>query len=162
VSDRAAGFLVALGLMQMTGDALHSTPLRAVALATGASPAPRVFSTVEGFEAYSTRFAIEWTDRDATAHSLEVTPEVYARLRGLYNRRNAYGAALAGGPVLVDHPYLGGTFDAVARHALCRTAPVGRELGVDVDRAVGSLRVRYRPQAPSARPMPLVLDAPCP
>jgi hypothetical protein len=161
VSDRAAGFLVALGLLQMTGDALHSTPLRAVALATGASPAPRVFSTVDGFEAYSTRFAIEWTDEAAATHALEVTPEVYARLRGPYNRRNAYGAAMAGGPVLVGNRYLGGLFDAVARHALCGSAPVGRELGVDVDRASGPLRVRYRPQAPSARPVPLVLDAPC-
>jgi hypothetical protein len=161
VRDRAAFALVALGLLQMTGDVLDLMPLKAVALATAASPAPRVFSTVEGFEAYSTHFSIEWTGRDAVEHALEVTPEVYARLRGPYNRRNAYGAAMAGGPVLVDHPYLHGLFDAVAATALCRTAPVGRELGVDVDGSVGPLRVRYRPQAPSARPLPLLLDAPC-
>ena len=160
--DKAAVALAVLGLTQMTGDALDLMPLKAMALATAASPAPRVFSTVDGYEAYSTRFSIEWTGRDADDHGVEVTPEVYARLRGPYNRRNAYGAAMAGGPVLVDHPYLHGVFDAVARHALCGTAPGGRELGVDVDGAVGPLRVRYRPQAPSARPVPLVLDAPCP
>jgi hypothetical protein len=162
VKERAGALLVVLGLMQMTGDALHLTPLKAVALATAASPAPRVFSSVDGFEAYSTRFAIEWTDREAGAHAVDVTPAVYARLRGPYNRRNAYGAAMAGGPVLVEHPHLHGLFDAIARHALCGTAPVGRELGVDVDGADGPLRVRYRPQARSARPVPLILEAPCP
>lgn len=161
MKDRAAAALVALGLMQMTGDTLDLMPLQAVALATAASPAPRVFSTVEGYEVYSTRFSIEWTGRDALPHAVEVTPEVYARLRGPYNRRNAYGAAMAGGPVLVGHPHLHGLFDAVARHALCGPAPVGRELGVDVDGAVGPPRVRYRPQAPSERPVPLALDAPC-
>ena len=70
MKERAGVLLVALGLMQMMGDALHLMPLKALALATAASPAPRVFSTVDGFEAYSTRFAIEWTDRHAATYAV--------------------------------------------------------------------------------------------
>ena len=38
--------LLALGLLQIAGDATGLLPLKAIALATAASPAPRVFSTV--------------------------------------------------------------------------------------------------------------------
>ncbi len=94
-----AGLLV-LGLLQMAADLAGLSTLRGLAGATTASPAPRVFSAVEGLETYSSRFSIEWHDLDGEAHTLELTPEVYARLRGPYNRRNAYGAVLAYGPEL--------------------------------------------------------------
>ena len=58
-----------------------------------------------------------------------MTPEVYARLAGPYNRRNAYGAAMAGGPALAADPSLRPMFLAVSRYALCDPAPVLRELG---------------------------------
>src|SRR5687767_15937977 len=92
---KAAGFLLVLGLAQMVGDLTHFLPLKAVAAATGASPAPKVFSAVQGLETYSTRFFLDLGDK-----RVEITPEVYARIRGPYNRRNVYGAALAYGPVL--------------------------------------------------------------
>src|SRR5215471_2845141 len=84
----AIGALTLLGFAQMTGDVFHIPALKAVAAATAASPAPKVFSAVKGLETFSTRFFVEWTDTAGVAHSVEITPENYARLRGPYNRRN--------------------------------------------------------------------------
>jgi hypothetical protein len=121
MKDRvAAAVLVMLGLAQITGDLLGILPLKAIAAATQASPAPKVFSSVTGLETYSTRFYIELEDR-----RVEMTPEIYSRIRGPYNRRNVYGAALAYAPVLPAE-----LRDPVMRHALCGDAPLLREMGL--------------------------------
>jgi hypothetical protein len=159
--ERAAYALLALGLLQMASDALRLLPLKALALATAASPAPRVFSTVKGQEPYSTRFSIEWTGRDGQQRVRAVTPEVYARLPGPYNRRNAYGAALAGGPMMAADARLRPLFEAVARFGLCDPAPVLRELDIDRADVVGPPRVRYEPRAVRGPQPALVLEAPC-
>jgi hypothetical protein len=116
----AGVFLLVLGLAQMAGDVLHIPALKGVAAATGASPAPKVFSAVQGLETYSTRFFLDLGDA-----RVELTPEIYSRMRGPYNRRNVYGAALAYAPVLP--PSLR---DPVMRHALCGDAPLLREFGI--------------------------------
>lgn len=114
----AAAFLLVLGVAQMIGDVTGVLPLKAIAAATGASPAPKVFSAVQGLETYSTRFFLD------LGHSrTELTPEVYSRMRGPYNRRNVYGAALAYGPVLPASMR-----DPVMQYALCGDAPLLREL----------------------------------
>jgi hypothetical protein len=82
----AIGGLALLGFAQMAGDIFHCPALKAVAAATAASPAPRVFSAVQGLETFSTRFFIEWNDATGAGHSVEVTPERYAHVRGPYNR----------------------------------------------------------------------------
>jgi hypothetical protein len=161
----AAPFLLVLGLAQMTGDLLEqhvSRPagraLKGVAAATAASPAPKVFSAVRGLETYSTHFFVEWTDSAGATHSLRITPEVYARLRGPYNRRNVYGAALAYGPVLPAE-----LRDPVMRYALCGDAPLLRELGVDPGDVRGPVRVRYEPlPGTQMGDLPRQLEAPCP
>ncbi len=156
-----AGLLV-LGLLQMAADLAGLSTLRGLAGATTASPAPRVFSAVEGLETYSSRFSIEWRDLDGEAHTLELTPEVYARLRGPYNRRNAYGAVLAYGPVLASRPETRPLFEHVARYALCGEAPVLAELGIDPARIAGAPRVRLEPRAGSdPGDLPMLLEAPC-
>jgi hypothetical protein len=121
----AAIFLVVLGTAQMLGDITGFLPLKAVAAATGASPAPKVFSAVQGLETYSTRFFLDLGDR-----RVELTPELYARIRGPYNRRNVYGAALAFGPVLPPE-----LRDPVMRYALC-DATLLREMGLPKARTV--------------------------
>jgi hypothetical protein len=163
--NRAAVFLVVLGLAQMVGDLTQQylsesigRPLKGVAAATAASPAPKVFSSVRGLETYSTRFFIEWTDRGGGEHSLPLTPDVYARLRGPYNRRNVYGAVLAYGPVLPPE-----LRDPVMRYALCGDAPLLRELGLDPREIAGHVRVRYEPlPGTDLGSLPRVLEAPCP
>jgi hypothetical protein len=129
----------------MAGDLCGLPVLRGIGAATVASPAPKVFSAVRGFETYSARFSLEWTSHDGAAHSLELTPEVYARLAGPYNRRNVYGAALAYGPVLSTDPQTRPMFQAVTSYALCGEAPLLRELGINPTGISGQVRIRIEP-----------------
>ena len=139
----AAIALLMVGLMQMVGDLCGLPALRGIGAATTASPAPKVFPAVQGFETYSTRFFVEWTDTAGSPHSLQLTPEVYARLAGPYNRRNVYGAALAYGPVLATDPRTQPMFLAVTKYALCGEAPLLKELGIDPTSIAGQVRVRF-------------------
>lgn len=161
---RAAPFLLlCLGLAQMAGDVFHFPALKALAAATAASPAPKVFSAVRGLETYSTHFALEWDDENGAQQVLELTPEINARLRGPYNRRNVFGAVLAYGPVLVTEPRTRPLFDSVARYALCGDAPILSELGLDPRKVSGRVRVRLDPRPGSELgELPLTIAAPCP
>jgi hypothetical protein len=154
------GLLLALGLLQMAADAADLPLLKGLASATLASPAPRVFSAVRGLETYSTRFFIEWSEGGA-ARSVELTPELYTRIAGPYNRRNVYGAALAYGPVMVGDARTEPMLYAVMRRALCGDAPLLREMGVPVARDRTDMRVRYRPAPRSTGDWPLEIQAPC-
>jgi hypothetical protein len=145
----AAIFLVILGVAQMAGDLLKIVPLKAIAAATGASPAPKVFSAVQGLETYSTRFHLDLGHTHA-----ELTPELYSRMRGPYNRRNVYGAALAYAPVLPA-----ALRDPVTKHALCGDAPLLRELGL---RATRTPAVVLEPlPGTSLGNIPTRFEAPC-
>lgn len=141
----AGAALVVLGLAQMTGDVLGLPWLRGLAAATTASPMPKVFSAVQGLETYSTRFFVDWTDTAGREHSLELTPDTYAPLRGPYNRRNAFGAVVAYGPLLSSDARTRPMFEAVAGYALCGDAPMLRELGIDPASLQGPPRVRLEP-----------------
>jgi len=158
--EKAAAALLGLGLLQMAGDVLRSPALKALGMATAASPAPRVFSSIRGLETYSTRFFLVWRSRDGRTHSLALTPEVYANLQGAYNRRNAYGAALAAGPVLSTDPHTRRMFEAAFSHALCGDSRVLRELGIDPAQVDGTPRIRYEPLRP-AGDLPTVLQPEC-
>lgn len=160
---RSAAALLILGLAQMVGDAVGSPELEGLAAASGMAPAPRVFTSFAGFEPYSTEFLLEWERAgDGSVASLPLTPQRYSRLRGPYNRRNVYGAALAGGPVLVGNPHLEPLWEDVARYALCGEAPLVRELGADPGDVRGAPWLRYRPRSGSALdPERYVLRAPC-
>ena len=130
---------------------------------TCASPAPKVFSAVGGLETYSTHFILEWTDRRGGQHALTLTPERYARVRGPYNRRNVYGAALAYGPVLLTNEPTRPMFQAVTQHALCGEAPLLRELGLDPADVTGVIRVRYEPlPGTDMADLPRVIEVTCP
>lgn len=158
----AIGALALVGFAQMAGDIFHVPALKAIAAATAASPAPKVFSAVKGLETFSTRYFVEWTDATGGPHSLEITPERYARLRGPYNRRNVYGAVLAYGPVLESDPHTRSVFNAVSNYALCGDAPLLRELGIPPEAANGSLRIRLetRPGVPPPD-LPLIVRPTC-
>jgi hypothetical protein len=164
---KSAIALLALGLMQMTGDLLEGAglvsigrPIKAIGAATTASPAPKVFSTVRGLETFSTRFDLEWHDRNGRRHTLTLTPEIYSRIRGPYNRRNVYGAALAFGPVLAADQRTQPLLRSVMNYSLAGDAPLLRELGVDPSEIAGPVRVRYepRPGAKLDEQLPRVLE----
>lgn len=141
----AAILLVFIGTMQMSGDLLANLPLKAIGAATGASPAPKVFTEQNGIETFTARFWIDWTRKDGTRGSTQITPHTYSGLRGPYNRRNPFGAALAGGPWLSESEMTAPMFRSVTRHALCGEAPLLHELGLDPEQLASvSLRVDPR------------------
>lgn len=159
----AAAGLVVVGLLQMSGDLLGVPALKGLGAATAASPAPKVFSAVRGLETYSARFFLEWTDAADRPHALALTPEVYSRLAGRYNRRNVYGAVVAYGPVLATDPRSRPMFEAVAARALCGEAPLLRELGIDPAAVSGHVRVRVEPlPGTDVGKLPTVLEPDCP
>ena len=155
-----ASVLLVVGLVQMIGDLLGVAALKGIGAAWMISPAPKVFSSVQGLETYSTRFTIEWTDRAGTPQSAELDAERYRGLRGPYNRRNAYGAVVAYGPVLARGPGAA-LFQAVGRHALCGDAPLLDELGIE-DVEPGSVVIRLDPlEGTDLGDLPRRLAAPC-
>ena len=155
--------LLTLALAQIAGDVLRLPWLKGLAAATAASPAPKVFSAVKGFETYSTGFRLEWRAANGEQRELVLDSEVYARLRGPYNRRNVYGAALAYGPVLASDPRTRPMLEAVLSHALCPPRPLLAELGINPRDVQGEVVVRYAPREGSQlRDLPLELRASCP
>jgi hypothetical protein len=86
---------------------------------------------------------------------------MYAKLRGPYNRRNVYGAALAYGPVLASDPRTRAMFDEVSRYALCGDRPILRELDIEVARDA-RVRIRYEPVGSTdLAGLPSVLEPAC-
>ncbi|HUP92961.1 MAG TPA: hypothetical protein VM074_12005 [Solimonas sp.] len=138
--------LVAVGTLQMAGDLAGVPALKAIGAATGASPAPKVFTNQNGIETFSARFFLDWTDLDGTPHATEITPHNYAGMRGPYNRRNTYGAAVAGAPWLSTGDYTAPLWASATHYALCGPAPLLRELGLDPAQMQGSPRLRLVPR----------------
>jgi hypothetical protein len=154
--------LLCLGLAQMAGSILDVQALRGLAAATGASPAPKVFSAVKGLETYSTAFFLDVVDAAGARTTVPLTSERYAHLRGPYNRRNVYGAMLAFGPVLATDPRTAPMFQAMLDRTLCGDRPLLRELGLTVDPSA-RVEVRLEPLRPEALgSMPRVFAARCP
>ncbi len=122
--DLAGIALLVVALAQMIGDVAGWRPLVGVAAAWGVSPRPKVFSDVEGLETFSSSFAFVWRDENDEKR-LEITPEVYSRLKGPYNRRNVYGAALAYAPRLSEE-----LWQPVYCYGLTSDGPLRRELGL--------------------------------
>ncbi len=123
--DVAALALLVVGLLQMTGDALGIPFLKGLGAATAASPLPKVFSDVRGLETFASRFALSYRAPGGGLVERELTPELYARVRGPYNRRNVYGAALAYAPRLPE-----ALWREVYCYGLGPGGPLRRELGI--------------------------------
>jgi hypothetical protein len=161
--NRGAAVLLFVGLLQMTGDVLRLPRLKAIAAATDASPAPKVFSSAQGLETFSSEFYVEWADDAGAAHSLKLTPEVYQHIEGPYNRRNVFGAVLAYAPVLQRDPHTREMFRSVLGRALCGQAPLLREIGIDPGTLAGPAHIRLVPRPGTAFGDQVFLIAPaCP
>ena len=144
-----AALIVGLGCLQMVGDVFDLPAVKALGAISHVSPAPKVFTTQRGFETFSSTFALHAWDGQQAATTLPLTPEVNAQVRGPYNRRNAYGAALSYGPVLADSTLTALMFNSVLRFGLCGRQGVAADLGVAgrryyavdiVPRAFGEMR----------------------
>ena len=137
--NAAALVVLVIGLLQMAGEALGSRALRGIGAATTAAPFPKVFCDVAGLEAFASKFSLVGETRAGAAFETRITPEVYARVAGPYNRRNAYGAVLSFAPRLPEPMWR-----SVAQHGLRKDGPLRRELGLPED--VARVRIRIETQ----------------
>lgn len=80
---------------------------------------------MDGLETFASTFTLSGVDGEGAPFALELTPELYGRLRGSYNRRNVYGAALSYAPRLPEE-----LWQAVFCHAFDGDGPLRRELGL--------------------------------
>ncbi len=153
--------LIALGLAQMVADCAGSNPIKALFAATGASPAPKVFTTYDGLEPFSMRFTLEYRNRVGESFLLPLTAE-QTRLAGPYNRRNAYGAALAAAPALRNNKLTQAMVEQVLHYGLCREAPLLNELGVPQSETDGRFIIHYQARTgANEHNLPLSVEVNC-
>jgi hypothetical protein len=124
----ASYVLVGIGLLQAVGWATGFSALRGVGQMSAASPLPFVFSSFRGVETFAAEFEVELEKNDGTRVSYVITPELYSKLDGPYNRRNTYGAVLSYGPAL-DAPGERRLVESVLRYGLCNGGPLAWEFG---------------------------------
>jgi hypothetical protein len=135
----AALALGVLATLQMAGDVLGSRSVVGIAAAWGFAPRPKVFSDVDGLEPFASTFTLRWEEPSGRRGELPLTPELYARLEGPYNRRNVYGAALSYAPRLPEE-----LWEPVFCHGLRVEGSLRRELDLPVDARYVSVEIRTR------------------
>lgn len=133
----AAVMLGAIGCLQMLGYVTGSRLLRGIGAATAVSPLPKVFSDVDGLETFASEFTVRYRDAHGTITERRITPELYGRLAGPYNRRNVYGAALSYAPRL-PLP----VWESVYCYGLDRDGPLRSEMGLGPDAREISVTIR--------------------
>lgn len=119
--------VLAVGLLQPVGWLTGWRGLRGVGAVSQASPLPLVFTGVRGHETFAAEFTLAW-DGPRGPERVTLDARRAAGLRGPYNRRNVYGAALSYGPVLP--PAL---WEPVLAHGLGPDGPLRAELGIPAD-----------------------------
>ena len=123
----AAAVVCALATTAMIGDVIGSRVVKGLGGVSAAAPFPKVFCEFEGMEGFAAEFTIVCETADGPC-AVPITPELYSRLSGPYNRRNVYGAAMAGGPKL-PRPM----WEAVFRHGFGPGGPLRVEFGLPPD-----------------------------
>jgi hypothetical protein len=138
-ANLAALFIAILSCSQMAGYLFGSRTLRGVGAASCMAPFPKVFSDVDGLEPFASEFVVHGTDRLDRPVAIRITPEVYSRLKGCYNRRNVYGAALSYAPRLPEP-----LWSAVFCYGLRPGGPLRFELGLPSDLRGISVEIRTK------------------
>jgi hypothetical protein len=122
----------------MVGDLLGSRSVKGLGAVSAAAPFPKVFCEFDGMEGFACEFILHF-DEKGERREMPITPELYARLTGPYNRRNVYGAALAGGPRLPR-----AIWEPIFRHGFAVNGPLRREFGIPSDAINVAVVVRTR------------------
>ena len=146
-------FLFAVGIIQPVGYLIDSRIIRGIGAATAASPLPIVFSDAKGLETFASRFTLIATQRNGTRTSIAITPELYNRFEGPYNRRNVYGAAISYGPRLPKP-----VWKSVLHYGFCQPGPLAESLGLDKNLAVVEILLESKT---AGRPAKWELEVAC-
>ena len=137
--------LLLVGLLQIIGEIIGSRTIRDLGMATAASPAPRIFSSIKGFEPFSNSVFLEWKGPLGSDESILMTPDLYADLEGPFSRRNIFVSILTLGPILSIDSNWDTLFRALSRYALCGLRPLLGELGVNTQYVIGNVSIELFP-----------------
>ena len=74
--NTAAAVVLAVGLLQMAGEACGSRALKGLGAATVAAPFPKVFCDVAGLEAFASTFTLIGETRAGGAFETQITPDL--------------------------------------------------------------------------------------
>lgn len=135
----AAVMITLVGSFQMIGYMTGVSAVRGIGAVTAAAPFPKVFSDVDGLETFASDFTLHWQDALGGSHAWPITPDLYARLPGAYNRRNVYGAALSYAPRMPE-----ALWQAVFCHAFAADGPLRRDFGLPADAHNFSVEIRTK------------------
>jgi len=135
-------FLVSIGCIRAFANMAEMEKTSAAFAALNVSPAMKVFTAHNGYETFSPKFEIEFVSGDESKFIL-LTPELYRKLSGPYNRRNVYGAAISYGPVLVSNENTKPLFESVAQYSFCTPARLITELELDVTQPIDRVVLHY-------------------
>lgn len=126
-----ATFLLTIGLIQMGGDLCGLQKIKGLAAAWGASPCPKVFTTINGLETFSSRYFLSWKNENQETVQIEITKDLAKHLKGPYNRRNVYGALLSHGPILKNLEGTKQAYSSAINYALKNQKVLLHELGIN-------------------------------
>lgn len=121
------GLVIAIGLLRIVGWLVDSAALKGLGAVSAAAPLPIVFTEVKGVETFASDVDLVYIDAQGHEQALRITPAIYGRLKGPYNRRNVFGAAIAYGPVLEE-----ALWQRVLGHGLC-SGVLQEEMGLPAD-----------------------------
>ena len=119
--------LLIVGHIGIIGKLVGSETIQGLGVLTTASPLPLVFATFRGVEGFASEFSLNY-EVNGESVQLKVTPKKYEALRGPYGRRNAYGAAIAGAPMLTG-PTEKPMVDSIHKYGFCRGS-LKKEFGI--------------------------------
>ena len=124
-----SGLVILIGSLSMIGTVTSVDAVKGIGFMSTASPLPLVFSKFRGVENFSSDYYMDIRFRNGQMTSMKITPEIYDRAKGPYNRRNPYGAVLAYGPMLTK-PNEIILRDKVMQYSACGQGSFMREIGV--------------------------------
>jgi len=130
--------VIIIGLLQSVGHLTKMKTLKNLGLITAASPLPIVFTEIKGVETFASDFYLRWVNEDSKSKEIKITPSLYSKLKGPYNRRNVFGAAIAYGPVLPEK-----IWEPILNYALCKEV-LTEELGLPIDKESFTLVIKTR------------------
>ncbi|MGJ8655990.1 MAG: hypothetical protein ACSHX6_06010 [Akkermansiaceae bacterium] len=126
--------ILTIGSTAMVGHLTGIKALKNIGLATGLAPYTKVFcqakclETGQTYETFAADFSIQYITADGQQFEQKLTPSIYQKMQGPYNRRNVYGAVIAYGPALPET-----IRKATLNYALTEPGSVAQELGIPAD-----------------------------
>jgi sterol desaturase/sphingolipid hydroxylase (fatty acid hydroxylase superfamily) len=140
----AANALGALGCAQMIGFYMDLSVVRGAAILTVASPLPLAFSHFRGHETFSNAFSYKARTVSGVALEGFIDPALYGRVRGAYNFKNAFGAALSYGPFFVE-PWQLDARRSVLRYGFCEPGNIVSDSNITGGEALRDVTIHVEP-----------------